>query len=419
MRFTQVLYKQDIGRLIKWQWRAQRKKSLIETNAYKILASKNIPVIDATTILREPILEAQKQDVQQILNNIVGPCKLPQKNDDTHPLWNDEPCLVFSDHNVLVQGLDQAKVFTNSVEPSSGLPQHLQDLFEAYKIPNQDDHVKRIINASVMYDSIQEKLPIKKDKERPAWNFPRDYGIPTKRRVHLLASRLVQLCDSSVGSMCSKKLLTKDVFFKVPLQRNSNVSLDIRADLLLLSDNPLSPFIENVLGKLPDIYPLDYKVSLDEKNIYKKDEFVSPISGKYNNVHTVIINYDETEVKNLYETPVKESQIFGRSLMKCYAIAVANAKSKFGDTIENLSEPISLQCIQTNAHWFHFSTFQLNTLCGPEENGKRNAFWQTPLINLYSKCCYEEGIPVLKDYNPDVFKHFLTFYMNGTEYGAN
>lgn len=416
MKITQVLYKQDIGRLIKWQWRAQRKKTLIETSAEKILASRNIPITDSKQFICEPILEAQKQDVKQIFNNVVGPVELLPTLNNSHPLWNDEPLYVYSDHNVLVRGLEQAKVFTNTIEHEPGLPEYLKELYEAYKLPNQDEHIQRIITASLLYDAVQEKLPIRKDPKRPAWKFPRDFGIPDTRRNNLIVNRFLQLCESSVGSMSSSKVMAKDVFFKVPLQRNGNVSLNVKADLLLLSDTSLTPFMNEIQGELPNLFPLDYKISLEEINIYTKDEFISPITGKFNNIHTAFIHYNETEVKNLYETPVLESQILGRSLMKCYAFAVANAKSKYGDDIKELQEPITLQCVHTNSQWFHFSVFQLNSLTGPEDDGKKNIYWQTPLLNLYEKCVFDEALPVLEGYNPEVFKHFLSFYMNGIEY---
>lgn len=416
MRITQVLYKHNIGRLIKWQWRAQRKKTLIQTNAESILSSYNIPITDAKNVIYEPLLESQKQDAQMILKNVIGPAELPLEQNNTHPLWHDDPCFVYSDHNVLVRGIDQAKVFTNSIEPAPGLPQYFNELYEAYKLPNQDEHIQRIVTASIMYDAVQMKLPIRKDPARPAWKFPRDYGIPDKRRNNLIVNRLLQLCESSVGHMCSSKITARDVSFKVPLERNGNVSLNVRADLLLLSDTPLPPYMNNIQGELPDIYPLNYKISLDEINIYHKNEFISPIKGKFNNIHTAYIHYNETEVKNLYETPVVESQIIGRSLMKCYAFAVANAKSKYGEDVKELPEPITLQCIHTNSKWFHFSVFQLNSLGSPEEDGKKNIYWQTPLLDIYKKCDFEEGKPVFEGYNPEVFKHFLSFYMNGIEY---
>jgi len=421
MRITQALYKHNIGRLIKWQWRAQRKKTVVETNAHKILASRNVPIVDAKEILHEPILEAYKQDRQPFIDNVVGPVQLPPKMDSTHPSWHDDPCLVYGDHSVLVDGLEQAKVFTNSVEPPDGgptLPQRHRELYEAYRLPDQDEHVRRAVLASVLFDAVQVKLPVRKDPARPAWKFPRDYGIPNARRNGLIVSRLLQLCESSVGNMSSGKVIAKDVHFKVPVPGIGNVSLNVRADLLLLSDTAVDPCADDVPGELPDLSPLDCTISLDEVNIYDKDEFVSPVTGKFNNIHTAFVYYDETEVKNLYETPVLETQILGRSLMKSYAFAVANAKSKYGEHLKELPEPVTLQCVHTNSQWFHFSVFQLNSLASHKEDGKKNIYWQTPLLNMYNSCVFEEGVPVLEDYNPEVFKHFLSFYMNGTEYEA-
>lgn len=414
MKITQALYKHNISRLIKWQWRSQRKKTVIRSNAEQVLASHKIPIMNATDFLRVNVFE--DHDIKDIIDNVVGPVEKPPPLDNKHPLWHDEPCLVYGDHNVLARGLEQGKVFTNSIEPEPGLPQYFKELYEAYKLPNQDEHVQRIITASLLFDAVQEKLPIVKDPKRPAWKFPRDYGIPDSRRNNLIVSRLLQLCESSVGNMSSSKITAKNVFFKVPLQRNENVSLNVRADILLLSDTALAPYLDDIQGELPDLYPLNYNISLDEINIYNKDEFISPITGKFNNVHTAFIYYNETEVKNLYETPVSKSQIFGRSLMKCYAFAIANAKSKYGKNVKELPEPITLQCVHTNSQWFHFSVFQLNSLASSEEDGKKNIYWQAPLLNLYEKCVFDEGVPVLQGYNPEVFKYFLSFYMNGTEY---
>lgn len=36
---------------------------------------------------------------------------------------------------------------------------------------------------SNVYDAMQVVLPKRKDPERPAWNFARDYGIDAKRKL--------------------------------------------------------------------------------------------------------------------------------------------------------------------------------------------------------------------------------------------
>lgn len=44
------------------------------------------------------------------------------------------------------------------------------------------DVQNRCILKSHMFDAMQVKLPKIRDPERPAWNFPRVYGITDKRR---------------------------------------------------------------------------------------------------------------------------------------------------------------------------------------------------------------------------------------------
>lgn len=60
--------------------------------------------------------------------------------------------------------------------------------------------------------------------------------------------------------------------------------------------------------------------------------FISAL--KQNNVknhpHTIIINYNKEFVKNLYEEPVTDTQIFGRSLMKAFTVAATYARQLYG-----------------------------------------------------------------------------------------
>lgn len=54
----------------------------------------------------------------------------PETFDVSHPCWNEKPCFVHRDGNVLAEGLEQAKKLTNSVEMESGLPGNLKLLSE-------------------------------------------------------------------------------------------------------------------------------------------------------------------------------------------------------------------------------------------------------------------------------------------------
>lgn len=63
----------------------------------------------------------------------------PPKFDQTHPHWNEKHCFVHRDNNVLAQGLEQAKVFTNSVELTSGLPDKITSLYNEAFVEKQNE----------------------------------------------------------------------------------------------------------------------------------------------------------------------------------------------------------------------------------------------------------------------------------------
>lgn len=101
-----------------------------------------------------------------------------QNLDNTHPNWHDRICYTYKDHNVLLDGLPQAKIITNTVEIAEGLPDNLVlDDFPA----EINRNVRRAILNSHLFDAEQEKLPKLKDPSRPMFVFPRVLGITQSR----------------------------------------------------------------------------------------------------------------------------------------------------------------------------------------------------------------------------------------------
>lgn len=124
------------------------------------------------------------------------------------------------------------------------------------------------------------------------------------------------------------------------------------------------------------------------------------------------MHYDPVEVKNLTELSVTEDQIISRSMIKSYTVAAACARQKFGSSVKKLPEPITVQCIQLDGKNYHFFVFQLNSLDVNDTSVKN--FWYTlPSLTLYKKAQYDNGKPVVEDYNPEVFRKILAFYRNG------
>lgn len=115
----------------------------------------------------------------QYVYSIVGFGPKPFLLDNTHPNWNDTVCYFYRDNNVLLEGLQQAKIITKTVEVKEGLPDKFQTAKPVTKEVNKK--VLRIILSSRLLDAEQEKLPKIKDPLRPAFNFPRVLGVTFDR----------------------------------------------------------------------------------------------------------------------------------------------------------------------------------------------------------------------------------------------
>ena len=118
-------------------------------------------------------------------------------------------------------------------------------------------------------------------------------------------------------------------------------------------------------------------------------------------------------MKNLFREPVTDNQIESRSLIKAFTVAASKAQQMYGKDVKDLPQPITVQVVHTNAIFFHFSIFQLNTLdLNSQENGRglKNLWFNKPKIDLFAECDYKIGKPVMSGYNRDVLRHFHSFY---------
>lgn len=57
--------------------------------------------------------------------------------------------------------------------------------------------------------------------------------------------------------------------------------------------------------------------------------------ARLSHAHTIFVHFNGTEVANKYDTDVLDTQVEGRSLLKCYAFAVGQARFKYGVSILN------------------------------------------------------------------------------------
>ncbi|CAG9768034.1 unnamed protein product [Ceutorhynchus assimilis] len=405
MRVTQILFKQHIGWHFKKHWLVQGKRKVVETGAEKILRQKGIVVKDPTEFLREKI-PFEKFEV-------VGFKDKPVPLDETHPNWHERSLLTFKDNNVLLEGLKQAKILTNTVQIEEGLPEkyQLQDIPKEF-----NRRVKKIILSANIFDAEQKKLPIVKDPARPAFTFPRDYGVTQNRVFKLLVSKLLNLIETSSDlDMVRQRYFADNVYFSYPFERNGDlIQFELVGDTVLLSEKPLSPITEKSTNEfeLPDIFPIKPTLTLNQENIYvvENNYPINKNAPKYY-PHTLFINFDKESVKNLFEEEVTEEQIHGRSLLKTFTAAASHARARFGNDVKKLPTPITLQSVQTDGKNFYFGVLQLNNL-DVEGSELKNIWYQIPSMPLFHKCAYELGKPILGGYNKNVVKHLISFYNN-------
>ncbi|XP_058839460.1 large ribosomal subunit protein mL37-like [Topomyia yanbarensis] len=412
MRFTAVLLRQHIGFHFKKHWIIQGKRVPAETGAVAELAARGIPVVDPN--------ELTKKKREFVRMELVGQLPPEVKRDQHHPLYKSEPCYLFSDRNVLLEGVKQAQVLLNTVVYDE-LPLKLEERLEITKIPTQlDRSMQQSVLAALVFDAEQVKTAIVKDPERPAFRLPRNYGISDERRNQLLLSKLLIHCERFAGkSVTSMRKVISNTSFVVPINRNHHerIQISLKADTFITSSVPIKPLDSSVYRPqdlhLPDLFPVKETVTIPITNFYEwQNEYPIARDYKFSHPHTILLHCAPEDVSNLFETPVTDDQREGRALLKAFAVAAARARQLYGDDVKVLPHPITVQAVQTDSKWFHFSIFQLNTLAldGDGAAESRNLWFRKPKMDLYSECGYLVGKPTLRDYNKNVLKHLAVFY---------
>lgn len=409
MRLTQALGKHNLGRLIKRVWQQTRDRRPYDINIDGKLATNfGIKSVDAMDII-QPKKEFQKIEPEFFYQKIVF--------DNTHPDWKDEVCLAYRDHNVLQHGTPQAQLLLKTIHVNDELPQQIADKEE--DISDQIHNlIKRTIYTTNIFDAHQELLPKRKDPNRPAWNFPRDYGLTEIRRTQNIFKKLLQICEClNRPELAKTRTIIHNGITSVSIERESRLlQFALTFDLALVSTKPLTQIEDqNAFMELdfPDIHPLYPTISLTKTNIYRTEDLSSiEATSPWHNVHTIFISHNSEKVKNLTEIPVTEDQMQARAMIKSFTAAASNARQRFGSEVKHLPEPVTVQCILSNGQDFHFSVLQLNTLDINKTEGIRNFWWTTPTLKLFEQACYDSGKPTLKDYNPEVIKKVFAFYKN-------
>ncbi|CAG9789310.1 unnamed protein product [Diatraea saccharalis] len=408
MRLSQVLKKQHLDFMFKKHWLVQGKRVPIDTGVEEYLKNKGIPVVDALEFIKE------KEEPHEKVN-IVGFYEPPLPLDENHPEYKEKPCYTLKNTTVLLEGISQAQVLTKTVIAENKLPPKIEELAELEAPKAIHENVKKAILSANVFDCEQKKLPKIKDPLRPAYNFPRILGITDRRRNQILTNRLLQIIERSSGTEVTQtRYVVNDVECQAVFDKEDELfQFQEVSNILVTTNKPLKHNTENNIPfvEIPNMHPLKHTITLQQEHFYDENSkypIKSSVSMKH--PHTTWLHFNNTEVSNLYETAVTPMQILGRSLTHAFAVATAYAKQLHGEEVKDLPEPVYINCIQTDGQRYHFGVLELNTLNVDGDEGTKNVWYCKNDMKMYDSSRYLSGIPVLENYNPDIYGYINAFY---------
>lgn len=102
--------------------------------------------------------------------------------DENHPEYQKNVLYLYDDSNVLVEGVNQAKVLIKTLVFDE-LPEKIEDAFDKLKLPvDIERSMQQSVLVSHLLDAEQKKTAKIKIPERPAFILPRNYGITDPRK---------------------------------------------------------------------------------------------------------------------------------------------------------------------------------------------------------------------------------------------
>lgn len=349
------------------------------------------------------------------------PTKKPEVPEELSVLTSDDGFVdkkkyyLFDQKTRLTEGLDHVLALTKTVS-YEGLPSKLNNLIGVEQIANQDDLVQDYIKQALISDAWQIKLPKKIDIQKPGWVFPREYGIPLRRKVSGLLEKLILLCEAGSGKypecLARSKIMgaRSDVLIN---SKGSSVTFQLQSDFLITDKKPLQPFAsaseveETKIRELPSLYPIKPVLDLTQCKECPSRESSSEEQLSYGvpkgYIHTLHIPHKSIG----FFFPVQK---LSRGVASCFTFAAEEARLLYGPDVKELLQPVSVQCIYMDIKTFGFIAYQLNTLDLDNDEGLKNQVWCDGPHNLYEEINQEGEIT---NYNPDVFAKMFALYLNG------
>ncbi|XP_022219384.2 39S ribosomal protein L37, mitochondrial [Drosophila obscura] len=404
MRLTNQLCAQHIGWHFKKHWLIQGKRVPRETGAAAELLRLAVQVRTPNDLLN-PKGERRMLD-------FIGTGQIPISEDNGHLKSASTACHSYDDNSLLIGGLPQAQVLTNTIEVKT-FPPKIEEAIANQKLPNGiDRNIRNAILSAHVLDAEQVKLPKVKLIERPAFNLPRNYGISHERINRLLVNRILHEIEKLAGrSLTVRRKLFDNALFRATLCKDSDqIGFAINANKLVCSHRAIDGVKLKFNGDLPDLYPMKCTISIPKKHVLNNGNFYPfRTEASCSHPHTVFSFFD-TNLVNTHGSEVTISQFHARTMLKAFVVAAARAKHLHGASGGDLSKPIVVQSVQTDGRTFHFGVLQLNTLDISSKNTLKNFWFHRDSYELFSKCGYEAGRPHLENYNGEIFRILNAFY---------
>nr|XP_020655306.1 39S ribosomal protein L37, mitochondrial [Pogona vitticeps] len=321
------------------------------------------------------------------------------------PGYKERPCFMFHKSTRVQEGVKQALWLTKT-KLIQGLPPQILNIMNdpAHQLEDQDERVQNAISHAFFRLSTEEE-------------------IPKESSCLILLEDLLHLCRMMTAKYpkLSKRMIAEDYRLSAAWQRES-ILLQVRGlnGKLLNVKSPLPPIAssEEILATenhtLETFYPIAPTMDLQETNVYEIKNDTGFRRDYPYHPHTVyFVAYDKYIMKPEY--------MRAKMIMFAFGNALAKAKELYGNEPRILDNPIVVQSIGTDGHWFQFLVFQLNTTDLDSSDGVKNLAWVDADQLLYEDA---RRYPVIKKkiveipagihgYQPDTFKKFLAFYLHG------
>jgi large subunit ribosomal protein L37 len=192
---------------------------------------------------------------------------------------------------VLLEGVRQAQNLLNTLVIDE-YPTVVEERLAKIKIPiSMDRSMQQSVLASQLFDAEQVKLYKKiKDPNRPAFTFPRLYGISSERKCNLTVTRFLNHCERFAGKdLANGRKIVNNSLFVTPWRKNGeHIQFELHANAFMVSNKPLAPaMLRHDDTDLPNIFPLKETISMPTTNIYDPKCFYRKYSRTKNTFGSV------------------------------------------------------------------------------------------------------------------------------------